>query len=60
MQTKVIRNNAENNNAAVFTTSFNSSSIHAKALKAGEAIINVRFAIEYPQLYKNSPNWFQT
>jgi len=43
----------------VFTTTFNSSSIHAKALKAGEAILSVRMAIEYPDLYRREANWFQ-
>lgn len=31
-----------------FTTSFNSSGIHANAFLAGEAAIEVKMAIEYP------------
>lgn len=60
VQSKIIRDNFNDNKAAVFTTSFNSSSIHANAIKAGEAIINVRMAIEYPDLYKNEKNWFDS
>jgi hypothetical protein len=55
----VIRDNLAMNNA-VFATSFNSSSIHADALKAGEAVINIKMAIEYPPLYKKDKNWFDT
>ena len=39
MSSKVIRDNYGRNNGAVFTSTFNSSSIHAKAVKSGEAIL---------------------
>jgi hypothetical protein len=57
--TKVVRDNTRNNNNAVFSTAFNSSSIHANAVKAGEAVLNVRMAIEYPELYNSETNWFE-
>jgi hypothetical protein len=57
LHSKTIRNGLENA-LQVFSTSFNSSSIHANALKAGEALINVKMAIEYPAKYSNSQNWF--
>lgn len=58
--TKVVRDNKANNNNAVFSTAFNSSSIHANAHKAGEAVLNVRMAIEYPDAYRHKTNWFET
>ena len=57
LHSKTIRNGLDNS-VQVFTTAFNSSSIHANALKAGEALINVKMAIEYPQKYSNEQNWF--
>lgn len=44
----------------MFSTAFNSSSIHANAVKAGEAVLNVRMAIEYPDDYRRKTNWFDT
>jgi hypothetical protein len=58
--TKVIRDNDRNSNNAVFSTAFNSSSIHARAVTAGEAVLQVRMAIEYPEAYKYKTNWFDT
>lgn len=60
VQSRQIRDNSRNDNSALFTTQFNSSSIHANALKAGEAILRVRMAIEYPQKYGKEQNWFKT
>ena len=60
LQSKVIRNNLMNQNKAVFVSSFNSSSIYYKAIKSGEAILNVKMAIEYPDDYKYEQNWFET
>lgn len=57
--TKTIRDNLKNS-AAVFSSSFNSSGIHARALRAGEATLQVTMAIEYPNVYRRERNWFQT
>jgi hypothetical protein len=57
--TKTIRDNLKNN-AAVFSSAFNSSGIHARALRAGEATLQVTMAIEYPNVYRRDQNWFQT
>jgi hypothetical protein len=57
--TKTIRDNL-NNNAAVFSSSYNSSGIHARALRAGEATLQVTMAIEYPKAYRRDQNWFKT
>lgn len=56
----MIRDNKANNDKVAFTTSFNSSGIHANAIKAGEAIIRCKMAIEYPYQYRKKQNWFET
>lgn len=60
VQSKVIRDNMKRNDKAVFISQFNSSSIYFKAVKSGEAVINVKMAIEYPDLYKSEQNWFES
>lgn len=48
MNSKIIRDNKLRDNYASFTTSFNSSSIYVKAIGTGEAVLQVKLAIEYP------------
>lgn len=56
---KKIRDNAANNNNAVFLTNFNSTTIYTTGGKQqGEAIVSVTLAIEYPDAYKTTKNWF--
>lgn len=56
----MIRDNKANNDKVAFTTSFNSSGIHANAIKAGEVMIRCKMAIEYPYQYRKKQNWFET
>ena len=60
IHTKMIRDNKANNDKVAFTTSFNSSGIHANAMKAGEVMIRCKMAIEYPYQYRKQQNWFET
>jgi hypothetical protein len=48
MVSKKVRNNEQNDNNAVFYTTFNASTIYTLASKTGEAQIIVLLAIEYP------------
>jgi hypothetical protein len=58
LSSKKIRDNAANNNNAVFTTNFNSSTIYSTGAKQGEAQVTLSVAIEYPDQYKYENNWF--
>ena len=57
-KSRKIRNNKKNDENALFTTTFNSSSIYATAGKEGDAQVQVLLAIEYPQIYNKDKNWF--
>jgi hypothetical protein len=34
--------------------------VYSKAFKTGEAMLNVKMALEYPPAYKDFQNWFET
>jgi hypothetical protein len=53
-----LRNNVKNDDTALFTSTFNSSSVYATAGKEGDAKVSVLVAIDYPQEYKSKQNWF--
>lgn len=55
-----VRNNEKNDDLAVFTTSFNSSSVYVTAIKEGEAEVTVQVAIEYPSQYRSEANWLES
>lgn len=60
MAQKAIRDGEKNENNRYFFSAFNSSSIYATAMKDGDALLRVQLAIEYPDLYRNERNWFDT
>jgi hypothetical protein len=60
MTQKVIRDGLRNDNNRYFFSAFNSSSIYATATHDGDALLRVQLAIEYPELYRNEKNWFDT
>lgn len=55
-----IRDNLARDDYAQFTTSFNSSSIFAKAIGQGKATLSVKVAIQYPAEFNYEQNWFVT
>jgi len=55
---KKIRDNEQNNNNAVFTSHFNSSTVYSTGLRPGEAQVSVQLALEYPDQYRGARNWF--
>jgi len=50
--------NAETSSNQNFTTNFNYSSISGLAHKAGDSVVEVLMAIEYPVIYKSQTNFF--
>jgi|LauGreDrversion4_2_1035121.scaffolds.fasta_scaffold13347_2 hypothetical protein len=58
LSNKKIRDNEHNNNNAVFSSNFNSSTVYSTGVRPGEAQVSVQLAIEYPSEYKGSKNWF--
>lgn len=59
-QSRKIRDNLADNDHAIFVSTFNSSSVYTKAMKEGDAVLNVLMAISYPEEYKREQNWFRT
>ncbi len=60
MASKKIRNNEFGDNQATFLSTFNSSTIYSIGGKAGEALVSLQLAIEYPYKYRTEKNWFTT
>ena len=60
MASKKIRNNEFGDNEATFLSTFNSSTIYSVGGKAGEALVSLQLAIEYPYKYRTEKNWFST
>ena len=60
MTQKIIRDGLAKDSNRYFFSAFNSSSIYASATHEGDAGLRVQLAIEYPELYRDEKNWFET